>query len=45
MSSEGEGKGGDNNSEIPSTKDSIKLDATPNIFWYSMPTKYKGGGT
>ena len=26
------------------TRESTKLDAVPYIFWYSLPTKYKGGG-
>ena len=38
-------KRGQKNSEIASTKESIKLDDNPNIFWYSLPTKYRGGVT
>ena len=45
MSSEREEKGIDRNLEISSTKEIIKLDATPNLFQYSLTTKYNGCGS
>ena len=44
MSIEGKENGTDNNSEVSSTKESIKLDATPNILWYSLSNNFKGCG-
>ena len=37
-------RGTENSPENLKTKESIKLDAYPNLSWYSLPTKYKGGG-
>ena len=34
----------DSSYDISSTKENIKVDATPNILYYSLPTKYKGIG-
>ena len=39
-----EEKGIDRNYDISSTKENIKLDATPNIFKYSLTFNYKAGG-
>ena len=47
-SDKGEVKGTGNSLDMKksklSTRESAILDATPNILWYSLSTKYKGGG-